>query len=59
MNETTTVMTVTIIASRIERSNEPLTSPVRTCVNKSTNQCSDKPFIGKTRPPRTSWNDRM
>ena len=59
MKETTTVMTVTIAASRIERSNEPLTSPVRTWVNRSTNQCSDNPFIGNTRPPRTSWNDRM
>ena len=39
--------------------NEPFTSPVRTWVNRSTNQCSDRPFIGKTSPPRTSWNNRM
>ena len=58
-NETTTVIAVTAIASLMERSNAPLTSPVLTCVNRSTNQCSDSPFIGNTRPPRTSWNDRM
>ena len=54
MNETTTVMTVTTMASLIERSNAPLTSPVRTWVKRSMNQCSDSPFIGNTRPPRTS-----
>ena len=59
MKETTTVITVTMTASRIERSKEPLTSPVRTWVNRSSNQCSENPFIGKTSPPRTSWNDRM
>jgi hypothetical protein len=52
--EKITVATVTMAASFTERSNAPLTSPVRTWVNRSTNQCSDRPFMGKTRPPRTS-----
>ena len=59
MKEMTTVMMVTTTASRIERLNAPLTSPVRTWVKRSTNQCSEVPRIGNTSPPRTSWNDRI
>ena len=50
MKETTTVITVTITASLIERSNEPLTSPVRTWVNRSLEPVQREPLHREDQP---------
>ena len=55
--EKTTVSTMTIRPSFQERPNEPQMSPIDCGRNRSANQCTETPRIGKTRPPSGPWNE--
>ena len=58
MTEMTTVSTITVRPSQIERrSAEPMSmTPIPS--HRLLNQCSDRPFSGKVRPPCGPWKER-
>ncbi len=59
ITETTIVVTITTRPSVSERLNEPQMSPTACSSNRSKNQCSEAPFIGKVSPPLGPWKLRM
>src|SRR5471032_3316631 len=56
-SETTTVATITMVASAKDLIRDPPKSPTACDWNNRPNQCTENPFIGNVRPPSGPWNE--